>query len=112
MTMTMMMMNKLSCWMMVMMMVMMRMTMLMVSQAGLGRGFWHAVGEVVRSNAAMDFLSSTRSDPVYHFDSERVEESIAMLRQFWAQTLLSARVKECQGSRYSLGQLLHSLHVQ
>ncbi|XP_029571613.1 von Willebrand factor A domain-containing protein 7 isoform X1 [Salmo trutta] len=78
-------------------------------QAGLGRGFWHAVGEVVRSNAAMDFLSSTRSDPVYHFDSERVEESIAMLRQFWAQTLLSARAKEYQGARHSLGQLLHSL---
>ncbi|CAB1348151.1 unnamed protein product, partial [Coregonus sp. 'balchen'] len=78
-------------------------------QAGLGRGFWHAVGEVVRSNAAMDFLSSTRSDPVYHFDSERVEEAMAMLRQFWAQTLLSAQAKEYQGARHSLGQLLHSL---
>uniref|UniRef100_A0A4W5QFF2 von Willebrand factor A domain containing 7 n=1 Tax=Hucho hucho TaxID=62062 RepID=A0A4W5QFF2_9TELE len=85
------------------------MTMLTVSQTGLGRGFWHAVGEVVRSNAAMDFLSSTRSDPVYHFDSERVEESMAMLRQFWSQTLLSARAKEYQGARHSLGQLLHSL---
>uniref|UniRef100_A0AAZ3RLU8 von Willebrand factor A domain containing 7 n=1 Tax=Oncorhynchus tshawytscha TaxID=74940 RepID=A0AAZ3RLU8_ONCTS len=101
MTMMMMIMNKLSCWMMMMM--------LTVSQAGLGRGFWHAVGEVVHSNAAMDFLSSTRSDPVYHFDSERVEESMAMLRQFWAQTLLSARAKEYQGARHSLGQLLHSL---
>ncbi|KAL0973413.1 hypothetical protein UPYG_G00203250 [Umbra pygmaea] len=76
---------------------------------GLGRGFWLAVGEVVHSNAAMDFLSSTRSDPVYHFDSESVKEAIAMLRQFWAQTLLSANAKDYQGARHSLGQLLHSL---
>ncbi|XP_019905261.2 von Willebrand factor A domain-containing protein 7 [Esox lucius] len=78
-------------------------------QAGLGRGFWRAVGEVVQSNVAMDFLSSTRSDPIYHFDSERMEEAIAMLREFWDQTLLSARAKDYQGARHSLGQLLHSL---
>nr|XP_040048468.1 von Willebrand factor A domain-containing protein 7 isoform X1 [Gasterosteus aculeatus aculeatus] len=78
-------------------------------QTGLGRGFWRAVGEVVKSNAAMDFLSSTRSDPVYHFDSERVDGAMAMLRQFWAQTLLSVRAKEYQSARHSLGQLFHSL---
>ena len=66
----------------------------------------------MKSNAAMDFLSSTRSDPVYHFDSERVDSGIAMLRQFWAQTLLSLRAKEYQRARHSLGQLLHSLQVQ
>ncbi|XP_070685549.1 von Willebrand factor A domain-containing protein 7 [Pempheris klunzingeri] len=76
---------------------------------GLGRGFWRAVGEVVKSNAAMDFLSSTRSDPVYHFDSERVDSAMVMLRQFWAQTLLSVRAKEYQSARHSLGQLFHSL---
>lgn len=81
------------------------------SQTRLGRGFWRAVGEVVKSNAAMDFLSSTRSDPVYHFDSERVDSAIVMLRQFWAQTLLSARAKEYQSARHSLGQLFHSLQV-
>ncbi|XP_054454261.1 von Willebrand factor A domain-containing protein 7 [Anoplopoma fimbria] len=75
----------------------------------LGRGFCRAVGEVVQSNAAMDFLSSTRSDPVYHFDSERVDSAMGMLRQFWAQTLLSVRAKEYQTARHSLGQLFHSL---
>ncbi|KAM8903729.1 von Willebrand factor A domain-containing protein 7 isoform 1-T2 [Spinachia spinachia] len=78
-------------------------------QTGLGRGFWRAVGEVVNSNAAMDFLSSTRSDPVYHFDSERVGDAMGMLRQFWAQTLRSVRAKEYQSARHSLGQLFHSL---
>ncbi|XP_029301797.1 von Willebrand factor A domain-containing protein 7 [Cottoperca gobio] len=78
-------------------------------QTRLGRGFWRAVGEVVKSNAAMDFLSSTRSDPVYHFDSERVDSAMEMLRQFWAQTLLSVRAKEYQSARHSLGQLFHSL---
>lgn len=78
-------------------------------QTRLGRGFWRAAGEVVKSNAAMDFLSSTRSDPVYHFDSERVDSSMGMLRQFWTQTLLSVRAKEYQRARYSLGQLFHSL---
>ncbi|KAM6933742.1 von Willebrand factor A domain-containing protein 7 [Xenentodon cancila] len=75
----------------------------------LSRGFWRAVADVVSSNAAMDFLSSTRSDPVYHFDSERVEGAIVMLREFWTQTVLSVRAKEYQSARYSLGQLLHSL---
>ncbi|XP_041849823.1 von Willebrand factor A domain-containing protein 7 isoform X2 [Melanotaenia boesemani] len=75
----------------------------------LGRGFWRAVGEVVNSNAATDFLSATSSDPVYHFDSERVDGSIGMLRQFWTQIVLSVRAKEYQSARYSLGQLFHSL---
>uniref|UniRef100_A0A3Q2Y3P2 von Willebrand factor A domain containing 7 n=1 Tax=Hippocampus comes TaxID=109280 RepID=A0A3Q2Y3P2_HIPCM len=78
-------------------------------QDRLGRSFWRAVGEVVHSNAEMDFLSSTRSDPVYHFDSERVESAVAMLRQFWAHTLLSVRANEYQSARHSLGQLFHSL---
>ncbi|KAM9358829.1 von Willebrand factor A domain-containing protein 7 [Symphorus nematophorus] len=78
-------------------------------QTRLGRGFWRAVGEVVKSNAAMDFLSSTRSDPVYHFDSEQVDSAMVMLRQFWTQTLLSVRAKEYQSARHSLGQLFHSL---
>ncbi|XP_030007783.1 von Willebrand factor A domain-containing protein 7 [Sphaeramia orbicularis] len=78
-------------------------------ETGLGRSFWRAVGEVVKSNVAMDFLSSTRSNPVYHFDSEQVNRSMVMLRQFWTQTILSVRVKEYQRARYSLGQLFHSL---
>ncbi|KAL4647360.1 von Willebrand factor A domain-containing protein 7-like [Arapaima gigas] len=78
-------------------------------QTGLGRGFWRAVGEVVRANANVDFWSSTRSDPEYHFDSERVEGATAKLREFWNQTLMSIRNKEYQGARKSLGQLLHSL---
>uniref|UniRef100_A0A3Q1EU91 von Willebrand factor A domain containing 7 n=1 Tax=Acanthochromis polyacanthus TaxID=80966 RepID=A0A3Q1EU91_9TELE len=78
-------------------------------QTKLGRGFWRAVGEVVKSNAAMDFLSSTMSDPVYHFDSEQVDSSIVMLRRFWSQTVLSVRTKQYQSARRSLGQLFHSL---
>ncbi|KAJ8280738.1 hypothetical protein GJAV_G00058410 [Gymnothorax javanicus] len=78
-------------------------------ESGLGRGFWRAVGEVVWANAAMDFLSTTRSDPVYHFDSERVGGAQGMLRLLWAQTLLSARAGDYQGARNSLGQLFHSL---
>ncbi|KAM9801358.1 von Willebrand factor A domain-containing protein 7 [Neosynchiropus ocellatus] len=79
------------------------------NQTRLGRGFWRAVGEVAKSNAAMDFLSSTRSDPVYHFDSEQVESAMVMLRQFWAHTLLSVRANEYPKARSSLGQLFHSL---
>ncbi|XP_030599361.1 von Willebrand factor A domain-containing protein 7 [Archocentrus centrarchus] len=78
-------------------------------QIRLDRGFWRAVGEVVKSNAAMDFRSSTRSDPVYHFDSERIEDATVMLRQFWTNTVLSVRAKEYQSARRSLGQLFHSL---
>ncbi|KAF5905479.1 von Willebrand factor A domain-containing protein 7-like, partial [Clarias magur] len=75
----------------------------------LGRAFWKSMGEVVNANAAMDFLSSTRSDPVYHFDSERVEGSIEMMRNFWKQVLLLAQKKDYQGARYIMGQLLHGL---
>lgn len=84
---------------------------LFLFQTTLGRSFWRAVGEVVKSNANMDFLISTRSDPVYHFDSERVEGATFMLRQFWVQTLFSVRAKEYQNARHSLGQLFHSLQV-
>ena len=86
-------------------------TSLYPSQTKLGRGFWRAVGEVVKYNVDMDFLSSTRSNPVYHFDSERVDSAMGMLRQIWAQTLLSVRAKEYQSARRSLGQLFHSLQV-
>ncbi|XP_063348924.1 von Willebrand factor A domain-containing protein 7 [Pelmatolapia mariae] len=75
----------------------------------LGRGFWRAVGEVVKSNAATDFRSSTRSNPVYHFDSEHIESATVMLRRFWTHTVLSVRAKEYQSARHSLGQLFHSL---
>ncbi|XP_028429795.1 von Willebrand factor A domain-containing protein 7 [Perca flavescens] len=78
-------------------------------QTKLGRGFWKSVGEVVKYNADMDFLSYTKSDPVYHFDSERVDSAMGMLRQIWAQTLLSVWAKEYQSARRSLGQLFHSL---
>lgn len=69
------------------------------------------MGEVVSANAEMDFLSATRSDPVYHFDSERVEGSIEMMRDFWKQVVLLTQKKDYQGARYILGQLLHGLQV-
>lgn len=65
----------------------------------------------MKSNAAMDFRSSTRSDPVYHFDSEHIESATVMLRRFWTHTVLSVRAKEYQSARHSLGQLFHSLQV-
>ncbi|MGH0137953.1 UNVERIFIED_CONTAM: hypothetical protein FKN15_030380 [Acipenser sinensis] len=37
--------------------------------------YQQAVSEIVQANAAMDFLSSTRSDPLLHFDSERLKEA-------------------------------------
>uniref|UniRef100_A0A3P9I7K2 von Willebrand factor A domain containing 7 n=1 Tax=Oryzias latipes TaxID=8090 RepID=A0A3P9I7K2_ORYLA len=84
----------------------------MTEQAILGRAFWRAVGEVVSSNADTDFMISTKSDPVYHFDSERIKDGILMLRQLWTQTVLSVRAKEYQSARSSLGQLFHSLQFQ
>ncbi|XP_046720564.1 von Willebrand factor A domain-containing protein 7 isoform X2 [Silurus meridionalis] len=78
-------------------------------QVNLGRTFWISIGEVVRANAEMDFQSSTRSDPVYHFDSERVEESMKMMRDFWKQAVLLTRKKDYQGARYIMGRLLHGL---
>ena len=69
------------------------------------------MGEVVKSNAAMDFLSSTRSNPVYHFDSERIEDAKKMLQLLQSQTVLSVQAKDYQGARHSLGQLFHSLQV-
>ncbi|XP_012738317.2 von Willebrand factor A domain-containing protein 7 isoform X1 [Fundulus heteroclitus] len=75
----------------------------------LGRGFWRAMRDVVNSNANMDFLKSTRSDPIYHFDSERIDGSIAKLREFWTKIVVSTRAKEYESARGSLGQLFHSL---
>uniref|UniRef100_A0A4W4HHR2 von Willebrand factor A domain containing 7 n=1 Tax=Electrophorus electricus TaxID=8005 RepID=A0A4W4HHR2_ELEEL len=79
------------------------------AQVGLGRGFWRSVADVVRANADVDFGSTTRADPAYHFDSERVDESTQVLREFWKQTLLLAQEKEHQQARRSLGRLLHTL---
>lgn len=85
---------------------------LITLQIPLGRGFWRAVRDVVNSNTEMDFSSSTRSEPVYHFDSERIDGSIAMVREFWTQIVLSVRAKEYESARYSLGQMFHSLQVK
>lgn len=81
-------------------------------QGGLGRGYWHAVTEVVRANSDMDLSSATNSDPIYHFDAERVDAAMEMLREFWNQSVLLAKAKEYQGARQNLGQLLHSLQVK
>ncbi|XP_054884330.1 von Willebrand factor A domain-containing protein 7 [Poeciliopsis prolifica] len=75
----------------------------------LGRGFCRAVKDVVNSNADVDFKSATKGDPVYHFDSERIDDSIAKLREVWTQIILSVRAKEYVRARHSLGQLFHAL---
>lgn len=68
--------------------------------------------DVVNSNADMDLKSGTAANPVYHFDSERIDDSIAKLREFWTQIILSVRAKEYASARHSLGQLSHALQVQ
>ncbi|XP_015196502.2 von Willebrand factor A domain-containing protein 7 isoform X1 [Lepisosteus oculatus] len=73
------------------------------------KAFWQAVSEVVRANAHMDFRSEMQSNPVYHFDSERIQGARDLLRWRWIQTLDSIRARDYQGAREGLGYLLHSL---
>lgn len=74
--------------------------------------FWHAVGEVVRANGDTDFDNGMEYDPIYHFDSERVDAAIEKLREYWNQTVLLAKAKEYQRAREDLGKLFHSLQVK
>ncbi|MBN3319139.1 VWA7 protein, partial [Atractosteus spatula] len=73
------------------------------------KAFWQAVGEVVRANAHMDFRSEMQSNPIYHFDSERIQGARDFLRWRWIQTLDSITARDYQGAREGLGYLLHSL---
>ncbi|XP_062275291.1 von Willebrand factor A domain-containing protein 7 [Scomber scombrus] len=78
-------------------------------QTRLGRSFWRSVREVVNSNADVDFLDSTKSNPVYHFDSEQVDSAMVLLRDLWAEILNLVRAKNYPIARYRLGQLFHPL---
>lgn len=67
---------------------------------------------MVRANSEMDFGGATKFDPIYHFDSERVDAAMEILREFWNQTVLLAKAKEYQRARQCLGQVFHSLQVK
>ncbi|RXM32771.1 von Willebrand factor A domain-containing protein 7 [Acipenser ruthenus] len=71
--------------------------------------YQQAVSEIVQANAAMDFLSSTRSDPQLHFDSERLKEASAMLQSIRHLAVQSLQAGDESGARHRLGSLLHSL---
>ncbi|KAM4697003.1 von Willebrand factor A domain-containing protein 7 [Rhinophrynus dorsalis] len=73
------------------------------------RQFRASLRQIVSANANMDFLNGTRSDPLCHFDSERVMQGNRLLLRAREEMLLSLRAKEYEGARERLGQILHSL---
>ncbi|XP_028656080.2 von Willebrand factor A domain-containing protein 7 isoform X2 [Erpetoichthys calabaricus] len=73
------------------------------------KNYWHAVNEIVRANAAMDFVSSTRSNPILHFDSERIQEANDLLFKSRKQIIDSIQAGDFKGAREKLGRVLHSL---
>ncbi|XP_075439231.1 von Willebrand factor A domain-containing protein 7-like, partial [Ascaphus truei] len=75
------------------------------------RQFRASMRQIVSANANMDFLSGTRSDPLYHFDSERVRQGNRLLLRAREGLLGAQRAGDYEGAREKLGQILHSLQV-
>ncbi|XP_053154736.1 von Willebrand factor A domain-containing protein 7 isoform X2 [Hemicordylus capensis] len=71
--------------------------------------FRGAIAQVANANAAMDFLNTTRDDPVLHFDSELIHSANAWLLQARKEVLQAVRSEQYSIARERLGQLLHSL---
>ncbi|XP_007445014.2 von Willebrand factor A domain-containing protein 7-like, partial [Python bivittatus] len=71
--------------------------------------FRAAIAEVANANAAMDFVNTTRDDPVFHFDSELIHSTNARLLQVRKEVLQAVRSEQYGIARKMLGQLLHSL---
>ncbi|XP_063147361.1 von Willebrand factor A domain-containing protein 7 isoform X2 [Candoia aspera] len=71
--------------------------------------FRGAIAEVANANAAMDFVNTTRDDPVFHFDSELISSTNAWLLQVRKEILQAVRSEQYGIARKKLGQLLHSL---
>ncbi|XP_066473596.1 von Willebrand factor A domain-containing protein 7 isoform X2 [Tiliqua scincoides] len=71
--------------------------------------FRGAIAQVANANAAMDFLNTTRDDPVLHFDSELIHSANAWLLQARKEVLQAVRSEQYSIARVRLGQLLHSL---
>uniref|UniRef100_A0ABM5FIH7 von Willebrand factor A domain-containing protein 7 n=1 Tax=Pogona vitticeps TaxID=103695 RepID=A0ABM5FIH7_9SAUR len=71
--------------------------------------FCGAMAQVGNANAAMDFDSATRNNPVLHFDSELIYSSNAWLLQARKEILQAVRSEQYSIARVKLGQLLHSL---
>ncbi|XP_077186946.1 von Willebrand factor A domain-containing protein 7 isoform X2 [Paroedura picta] len=71
--------------------------------------FRGAIAQVANANAAMDFLNTTRDDPVLHFDSELIHSANAWLLQAHKEVLQAVRSEQYAIAREKLGQLLHTL---
>ncbi|KAL8213063.1 UNVERIFIED_CONTAM: hypothetical protein K2H54_060492 [Gekko kuhli] len=71
--------------------------------------FRGAIAQVASANAAMDFLNTTRDDPVLHFDSELIHSANAWLLQARKEVLQAVRSEQYDIAREKLGQLLHTL---
>uniref|UniRef100_A0ACB8EG84 Uncharacterized protein n=1 Tax=Sphaerodactylus townsendi TaxID=933632 RepID=A0ACB8EG84_9SAUR len=71
--------------------------------------FRGAIAQVANANAAMDFLNTTRDDPVLHFDSELIHSANAWLLQTRKEVLQAVRSEQYGIAREKLGQLLHTL---
>nr|XP_056701081.1 von Willebrand factor A domain-containing protein 7 [Euleptes europaea] len=71
--------------------------------------FRGALAQVANANAAMDFLNTTRDDPVLHFDSELIHSANAWLLQARKEVLQAVRSEQYGIAREKLGQLLHTL---
>ncbi|XP_060095116.1 von Willebrand factor A domain-containing protein 7 isoform X2 [Heteronotia binoei] len=71
--------------------------------------FRGAIAQVTNANAAMDFLNTTRDDPVLHFDSELIHSANAWLLQARKEVLQAVHSEQYGIAREKLGQLLHTL---
>ncbi|XP_061475252.1 von Willebrand factor A domain-containing protein 7 isoform X2 [Rhineura floridana] len=71
--------------------------------------FRGAVAQVANANAAMDFINTTRDDPVLHFDSELIRSTNAWLLQTRKELLQAVSSEQYVIARDKLGQLFHTL---
>ncbi|KAM4641217.1 LOW QUALITY PROTEIN: von Willebrand factor A domain-containing protein 7, partial [Discoglossus pictus] len=76
---------------------------------GVSRQFRDSLRQIVSSNANMDFLSGTRSDPLCHFDSESLMQGNRRLLDARQEMLGTLMARTYEGGTERLGQMLHSL---
>ncbi|XP_006772921.2 PREDICTED: von Willebrand factor A domain-containing protein 7 [Myotis davidii] len=73
------------------------------------RRFRAALGEVSRANAAQDFLPTSRNDPDWHFDAERLGQGRTRLVGALREALGAAQAGDHALARQRLGAALHAL---
>nr|KAF6276827.1 von Willebrand factor A domain containing 7 [Myotis myotis] len=73
------------------------------------RRFRAALGEVSRANAAQDFLPTSRNDPDWHFDAERLGQGRTRLVGALREALVAAQAGDHALARQRLGAALHAL---